>query len=191
MKKIIGACKAKLKNLPTNTQKYLVAIGSIAGGLTFIYTIVTWSYSAFNKINTVDIPDAYSGEVWKNASSKDFSWLQGNWYYPSLPDFYTHYKIENGHLYQQNEGSRPERFKTNWIEVKVFISNKKVLRLRYSNDWPGTFVYKEDGKKFDFYNFDRFVGDDGNVSTGHKRLVLNKDKCKITDDGMTYTCEQQ
>lgn len=169
-------------------EKNLGRVSLIAGALAILPYMAS-TYNWFEELDAVDLPDAFKGEIWEEASIDKVNWMEGDWFYPNLPQFYTHFKIEDGILYQQNEGAIPNKFITEWVSTKIFISNRDVLRLRYlSKDWDGTFIYKEDGVDYRFYNNERYVGDDGTVTSGDKRVVLRKDRCKISEDGMTYEC---
>ncbi|MCK7591061.1 hypothetical protein M0G43_10790 [Subsaxibacter sp. CAU 1640] len=188
MKQSFSALKAKFNGLKTSTKRYLTAMGIVAGALPIIVPVVDGISDWFSNMNTVELPDAYPNEVWKNEDVANLTWLQDEWFYPTIPNFYTRFKIENNTLFQQNEGYNPDVL-TEWIEVKVFVSDKGLLRLRYvSNDWPGTFIRKPDTKNSEYQNFERGVADDGSVTTDKARLVLSKTRCKITNGGMTYNC---
>lgn len=191
--KTISTVVAPLKKLRTGfnslkkpVKTWLEALGLIAGASTIIIPSILFVTNWYKGWGTVELPDAYPNEVWKNASAEDYGWLEGDWFYPSLPDFYTRYKIEDETLFQQNYAST---FQTEWIQVKIFISNKNVLRVRYvSNDWPGTYIQKREDKRFEFYNYERYLADDGTVSTGQERLVLNRNACRVSKDGLIYEC---
>ncbi len=184
----IRAVITKFSGLKTSTKRYLTAMGLVAGALPIVVPVFDGVSDWVKSFYTVELPDAYPHEVWKNASVDDLTWLQDEWFYPTIPDFYTRFKVENNTLYQQNEGYNPDVL-TDWIEVKVFISDNGLLRLRYvSNDWTGTYIKKTEGKNFEFHNFERLVADNGTVTTDRSRLVLSKNHCKVSRDGMTYDC---
>ncbi|HLT32329.1 MAG TPA: hypothetical protein VKZ98_00935 [Aquaticitalea sp.] len=186
MKATFTALKTRFSGLKTSTKRYLTAMGIVAGALPIIVPVLDGVMDWFSSFNTVELADAYPHEVWKNETIDNLTWLQDEWFYPTIPDFHTRFKIENNVLFQQNEGYNPY-VKTDWIEVKVFVSDKGLWRLRYvTNEWPGTYIKKSETKTSEYQNFERLVGDDGSVTTNKARLVLSKTRCQVT--GVTYTC---
>lgn len=168
---------------------FIVAIvASIAGAISII-TPIREFFGWTKGLANVDLDATFPNETWKPAKEKDFSWIEGEWTFPALDGFLSRFKIEDDKLYRQNEGSVPQKFKTEWVEVKPYISNNRTLRLAYpsKSGWDDNFF--ERIKEFDCKEHERSVMDDGAVVAGDRRLMLSRGHCKISLDGTTYDCK--
>ena len=169
-------------------------LGTVAAALGIIAQVSggwSWLRTRWDTLNAIELTGSYDGEVWFSAKPEQFSWLRDEWCYPSLRGFRSRFKVEREKLFRQNEGGLPRPFKTNWVEASVFISNRKVLRIRYSNsDWPSDFIDYNPKKTAEFKENQRFPQDDGKVTSGKKRLVLSCSRCQLSQDGISYDCKE-
>jgi hypothetical protein len=146
----------------------------------------------YSQVKHVDLPGSYPGELWKRATVSDYEWLQDEWCYPSLSGFRSRFKIEGGILFRPNEGTEPNPFKSEWMRAHGHLSDSNVLRINYeqtrTNEWPIDFVTREVGNTAAWQENQRFVNDDRSVSSGSKRLVLSCRRCRVSSDGISYSC---
>jgi hypothetical protein len=179
------------------TAAAVLIVSGLATFLTFPSTVeqaLRWAREFPQKIdrwwNAVELPGTYPGEVWKSAKSHEFEWLVGDWCYPSMPDFRSRFRVVGGTLQRQNEGRRPEPFRTEWSNAKTYVSNRGVLRMRYDDpNLPGSFVTMTPGKTAEWHEHERYGNDDGTTRSGKPRLVLSCARCQVSNDGITYTCQ--
>jgi len=181
--------KFNWKNFKTYFEKHLTKIALIASALAII-PFISQSLKWLNNLSNIELPGTYQNETWKHATTEQFKWLEGEWFYPSLRGYKTRFKVIDDKLYRQNQIGTSDEF-TNWIETEVFISNREVLRIHHESneELPHSFIYAASKKQLDFWEYERYVGDDGNITSGDKRLALNFNRCKIFDDGIIYDCK--
>jgi hypothetical protein len=181
------------KTLAAKVMGVIVGVGAVAAALAIVPTfdaVRGFIVQHWDRYGSEELPASYAGEIWKRATVSDFEWLEDDWCYPSLPGFRTRFRVQDGTLARQNEGTKPERFATDWVKAEAFVSNRGVLRLRYeSGDWPGTYIDREGNKTAEWREGERYARDDGTVTSGNKRLVLSCRRCRLSQDGMTYKCE--
>lgn len=164
----------------------VVVLGAIGEALDFFpkaRDAINWGLQA----TTEDLPDSFPGESWKKAKLSDFDWLQDEWCYPGMPDFRIQFRVTNGMLEQQNRISGRDAHVTEWVQPKVYISNRGVLRLMYENDWPGDYIDFVPKKTAEWHEYVRYANADGSITAGHERLVLSCRRCRVGKDG-TYSC---
>jgi hypothetical protein len=170
----------------------VVATGAIATAFSIVPQFDDarkWMVESWRGIGSVELPGAYPGEIWKPASAEQVTWLQDEWCYPSLRGFKSRFRLQNGTLFRQNEATPPAPFVSEWVAAEVYVSNKKVLRLRYKlKDWPGDYIDFDPEKSAEWRENQRFTEDDGTVVAGKKRLVLSCSRCALSRDGITYSC---
>jgi hypothetical protein len=132
----------------------------------------------------------YPGETWRVATVNEYSWLQDEWCFPTLPDFKSRFRIAHDGLETQHKGTTPNHFVTEWIPAQVFVSNRGKLRIVYDRDseWPSSFVTFSPRKTAEWQQSERYENDDGSVRSGNPRLVLSCRRCKVDEDQGTYTC---
>jgi hypothetical protein len=167
-------------------------VGTLAGALAIVPQIDAareWVLHWLERRGSVELEASYENEIWRGATSEQFAWLQDEWCYPSLRNFRSRFKVERGALFRQNDGGRPDAFQTDWVGTTVHISDRKVLRIGYvTKDWPVDFILYEPENTAEFREYQRYVADDGTVSSGDKRLVLSCTRCRLSRDGITYQC---
>lgn len=163
-------------------------IGGALGVIPYVSTAVTWIHDRW--AGYVELPGTYPDEKWKPATQAQYSWLVDEWCYPSLRGFHSRFRIVNGVLQRQNQGSRPDAFTSDWISADAFISNRSVLRLRYRNsDWPGSYIAFQPSQPAEWMENIRYTDDQGIVTSGDKMLVLSCSRCRLMRGGLTYSCD--
>src|ERR1043165_6903012 len=85
--------KRFFQNLIPAIKRHIIALGLIAAALGIVPYLAS-TFSWFKGMNTVEVPDAFPGETWTEAPVKKFSWLEGEWFYPTLPDFFSRFKVD-------------------------------------------------------------------------------------------------
>ena len=166
-------------------------IGGIIAILGFIPQVrefLGWTES----FKYVEVRGAFPNEKWMEAQTKDFSWLEGEWSILKLRGFTSSFKIENGVLYRQNKSTgnfnESENFVSPWYPVETHVTTEGLLQLAYPKDskWPLNFIRKEDDCAC--YENERYAADDGTITSGDKRQLLNVQHTRLSADGITYTC---
>ena len=172
------------------TVGVVAVLGSALGFIPLVREETGRLITTIRNIGTVDLPGSYPGESWRVASPHDYQWLEDEWCFPSLRGFKSRFKFENDHLYRQNSAPGPEPFVTKWEPVEVFKSNRGVFRLRASVEtgWNAVFIVPDDGNA-SFRENERYVADDGTVTSGDKNFALSCRRCSISGDGLTYSCD--
>jgi hypothetical protein len=140
----------------------------------------------------VTLNGTYPGEEWNIAKKADYSWLAGEWCYPSLRNFISRFKVEGNQLFRQNEGSSPKHIKTDWIPITAHRSNRNVLRFSYpkGQDWPVDFLEFEPKRTSEWREYTRSLNDDGSVSSNKKTLALSCSRCSVDKLGAVYNCKE-
>ena len=173
--------------------KAVLAIGAIASALAIVPQFDgarQWLLERWHSYGTVDLPGTYPGERWTPARGDQLSWLVGDWCYPSLPGFRSHFRIRAGHLERQNQATSPTAFVSDWVAAEVFHSNRDQWRLRYpAIDWPGDYIEFDQTKPAEWRENQRFAQDDGSVKSGKTHLVLSCARCRVSADGVSYSCD--
>jgi hypothetical protein len=175
---------------------WLYALGGFASAVAAVILFPSqveqayhWFAGKYESLDAVELPGTYPGELWKVAKAEQFAWLEDEWCYPTIPGFRSRFRVVAGALERQNEGQMPKPFTTEWWKTKVYISNGGVLRIWYENpDLPGNYVTFTPGKTAEWKEYERYTKDDGQVSSGKKRLVLSCKRCSLSSDGISYSC---
>jgi hypothetical protein len=180
------------KSLGARVWAAVGVVGVLAGALSSIPLVRDEAgrlLSALRNIGTIDLPGSYPGETWRVASVSDYRWLEDGWCFPTLRGFRSRFKLESDQLYRQSLGAYPTHFTTKWEAVEVFKSNSGVLRLRASAEsrWNAVFISSGDGNA-SFRESERYIADDGAVTSGDKILALSCRRCSMSKDGLTYLC---
>jgi hypothetical protein len=178
-------------------KSWIYAVGAAASTLLAVLAfpsqveqVYDWFAGKYERLDAVDLPSSYPGEIWRDAAPEQFSWLSDEWCYPSLPDFHSRFRVVDGRLERQNQGDSPQPFTTQWVKTRVYLSDKGVLRLWYEDsEWPGNYVTFTPGKTAEWQENERYGKDDGSITSGRKRLVLSCARCTVSGDGMTYDCK--
>lgn len=166
-------------------SKFVTVIGALVGAT----AVFPWVKEKWIHWTDVHIDGSFPGETWKHAALDQFSWLQDEWCFPSIPGFRSRFRLEGQTLERQNSGTAPGAFVTEWVKAKVHISNRGVLRIDYANSvWPISFVEFTSGQATEWRENERYPQDDGTSLPGRKRLVLSCSRCQVARDGLTYSC---
>jgi hypothetical protein len=183
---------AKRKNSNTLWQVVLM-LGALGAALSFLLTtfgLVPSFKDWFARQGSVELAGSYDGEIWREAATRDYGWLaKDSWCYPALQGFKSEFRMASGALEQRNSSPAPDPFVTEWVPLKVYISNRGILRLHDTRKkWDVSFLTFEADDPREFRENNRFTKDDGSVEGGNKRLALSCTRCSLSADGVTYDC---
>jgi len=182
---------AKRKN---NTfWQIILVLGALGAALSFLLTtfgLIPSFKDWFARQGSVELSGSYDGEIWREAAERDYGWLaKDSWCYPALRGFKSEFRLASGSLEQRNSSPAPDAFETEWVPLKVYISNRSILRLHDTRKkWDVSFVTFEPDDPAEFRENNRFTKDDGSVEGGNKRLALSCTRCSLSADGVTYDC---
>ena len=167
-----------------------VAIGVLTAAVTAVAVLLwNWGWQRWELRGTVQLPGSFRGETWRLANLKQYAWLQDEWCYPGLGDFRTRFRIKAGLLEQRNLSDTPVHVDTGWVKTRVYISNHGVLRVTHEHsDLPAMFIGFSPDKTAEWFENERSLRDDGSIVSGEKFLVLSCRRCRISHDGLTYSC---
>jgi hypothetical protein len=134
--------------------------------------------------------DSFPGEYWRTATIREVSWLADEWCYPSLPGFFSRFRVEGTRMLRQNEAKTPPVMKTEWLEVSIHRSNRDALRLTYPGkpDWPPEYIHFQPRLTAEHHYNERAVLDDGTVRSSQRKLVLSCKRCALEQGGLVYNC---
>lgn len=180
---------ARLWKTASRLAKFVTIVTTLVGGGVGAVAVARWVGQTRAHWSDVELSASLPGETWQVADLPQYSWLQGDWCYPSLPGFRSTFRVMAGSLQRQNRSTGAEKFVTEWVNTNVHISNRGLLRLDYEGKvWPLSFVDAEPGHPTEWRENERYPQDDGSSRAGNKRLVLSCSQCVMSRDGMTYSC---
>ncbi len=182
----------KISRFWKHTHRTLVLLGLLGGALAGLLAVsggLKWGLQQVERLGRVELAGSYPGETWRLAKPAQYAWLQDTWCYPTLKDFHTQFRLEGGVLERRNRSETPVHVDTGWVKTKIYVSNRDMLRIAYEDsDLPASFVTFAPAKPAEWFENERRLRDDGSVVSGRKYLVLSCGRCRVSADGMTYSC---
>ncbi|PQA87740.1 hypothetical protein [Hyphococcus luteus] len=167
-------------------------LGVYGGAVSFLVLVFGGGAFVVQKIRSageVSLPATYASESWRPAKWDQYAWLAHRWCYPTLPNFQTEYRLAGRTLQHRNVGASPD-VDTGWIDTKVYVNQNDLIRIWHDDGaLPGAYIRPAADDKLSFYENDRSTADSGQIFDGDRFLALSCTRCRISSDGLTYSCK--
>lgn len=167
-------------------------LGIFGGAVSFLVLLFGGGAFVLNKLRSVgevSLPATYANETWRPAKAEQYAWLANRWCYPTLPNFQTEFRLNGKKLQHRNVGTNPQT-DTGWLDATAYVNQNDLIRIWHDDGGlPGAYYRPAAADRLSFYENDRSTADSGEVRDGDRFLALNCTRCKISPDGLTYSCK--